>query len=138
MPRGAKIPHRNLSPSGWWVFIEVQQWVSDRQGKAGLKPGSRCKVWKNTRLIRAKDREAAYAKAMALGAEGMPSRTIHGEWRFAGLTELLPVYEDLEDGAEILWGSYEMSVKTLKSQVKRKRELGVFDDTLRECDVTPR
>lgn len=138
MSRPAKIPHRNLSPSGWWVFIEVQQWVSDQQKKTGLKPASRCKVWKNTRLIRASDREAAYAKAMKLGAESLPSRTIHGEWRFAGITELLPVYEELADGAEILWGSYEMSVKTLKSQMKKKRELGVFDDTLREGDIPPR
>jgi len=91
--------------------------------------GNRCPVWENTRLIRAKNREEAYRKALRLGRVGHPSRTNAGEWRFAGISMLLPVYEKIEDGAEILWtkrGS--MSLKSIKKLVRSKQHLSVFDD----------
>ena len=47
---------------------------------------------------------------------------------------LLPIYEELEDGAEILcWEHENVTVKKLKSWVKGKRDLEVFDD---ENDAT--
>src|SRR5690242_3647961 len=101
MPHRSKVAFANRNHSGWWIFREVEFWVSRRQKK--LSPTSRCLVWENTRLIRAKNREAAYQKALRLGRETHPSKTNGGEWRFAGISMLLPVYEDIEDGAEILW-----------------------------------
>jgi hypothetical protein len=127
MPRKSKIPYRNKSPSGWWVFNEVEQWVSNRQQK--ISPKSRCLVWVNTRLIRAKDRHEAYRKALACGRSGHPSKTRGGEWRFAGISMLLPVYESLDDGAEILWTERgRMRVANIKKLVKTKHQLSVFDD----------
>jgi hypothetical protein len=42
---------------------------------------------------------------------------------------LLPVYEDIEDGAEILWRDRGlMTVEQIKNLAKSKRELPVFDD----------
>jgi hypothetical protein len=42
---------------------------------------------------------------------------------------LLPVYEDIEDGAEILWDDRgRMPLRRIKKLVKSKRELSVFDD----------
>jgi len=128
MPRRSKVAFRNRSHSGWWVFTEVQQWVSDRQKV--LSPASRCEVWENTRLLRAANRDAAYRKAMKLGGEGMPSKTDGGEWRFAGISMLQPVYEEIEDGAEILCDKRGlMAVKRIKTLVKTRRELSVFDDS---------
>ncbi len=127
MPRHSKVPHRNRSPSGWWIFREVEQWVSKRQ--KALSANSRCPVWENTRLIRAKNRKEAYRKAFKLGRAGFPSKTNGGEWRFAGISMLLPVYEDIADGAEILWedrGS--LPVKRIRKLVKSKRHLPVFND----------
>lgn len=57
MPQRSKVAFRNKSHSGWWIFNEVEQWVSKRQKR--LSPGSRCLVWENTRLIRAKNRDEA-------------------------------------------------------------------------------
>src|ERR1700753_881032 len=91
----------NRSHSGWWIFREVHQWISDRQKR--LTPFSRCLVWQNTRIIKAKDREDAYKKASRLAKVGDGSRTQGGHWRCAGISLLLPIYEELEDGAEILW-----------------------------------
>src|SRR5882762_7377083 len=127
MRKKSKVAYRNRNHTGWWIFCEVEQWVSDRQGRLML--GNRCPVWENTRLIRAKNREEAYRKALRLGRVGHPSRTNAGEWRFAGISMLLPVYEKIEDGAEILWtkrGS--MSLKSIKKLVRSKQHLSVFDD----------
>jgi hypothetical protein len=123
----SKIPHKNRSPSGWWLSREVQQWVSDSQKK--LTPKSRCIVWENMRLIRAKDRDEAYRKALKLAMLGDRSRTLRGHWRHLGISLLLPVHDDIEDGAEILWVEHKaMSVSAIKKRVKTKRQLSVFDD----------
>jgi Domain of unknown function (DUF4288) len=125
--RRSKIAYRNKNHTGWWIFCEVEQWVSDRQKK--LSPRSRCSVWENMRLLRAKSREDAYRKAMQLGRREHPSRTNTGEWRFAGISLLLPVYEPIEDGSEILWKKRgRMSIRSIRDLVKKKEQLPVFDD----------
>ena len=101
--------------------------VSHRQQK--LTDESRCQVWENTRLIRARNRDEAFRKATRLGQAGSPLQTKGGEWRFAGISMLLPVYEEIEDGAEILWVDCgKMSVRSIKKLVRSRRELSVFDD----------
>jgi len=56
-------------------------------------------------------------------------KTRGGEWRFAGISMLLPVYEKIEDGVEILWTDRgRLPVKSIKRLVKAKRQLPVFDD----------
>jgi len=60
----------------------------------------------------------------------MPSKTHGGEWRFAGISMLLPIYDKIEDGSEILWETKRMmTVGRIKRLVKSKRKLPVFDDT---------
>ena len=126
--RKSKIPHRNQSPTGWWIYREVEQWVSRKQKK--LTPRSRCLVWENTRIIRAKDRAAAFAKAMRLGRTEHPSKTNGGEWRFVGISMLLPIYDDLEEGAELLWDVHKsVPVSKIKRMAKTPKQLPVFDDT---------
>lgn len=123
-----KVLYRNTSPSGWWIFKEVEQWVSKRQKK--LSDNSRCFVWENTRLIRAKNREEAYRKALKLARFGHPIKFKGGEWRFVGISMLLPVHEDLEDGAEILWADHGlMRVSKIKKLIKTKQQLPVFNDS---------
>ena len=69
---------------------------------------------------------------MELGRAGHPSETHGGEWRFAGISFLLPVHDELEDGAEILWENHGfMSVKRIRKKVKSKQNLPVFDDRRR-------
>jgi len=127
MARRSKIAFRNRNHSGWWIFREVEMWVSNRQQK--LLPSSRCPVWENTRLIRARNRDEAYRKALNLGRAGHPSKTNKGEWRFAGISMLLPVYEDIKDGAEILWVDHgSMPVKRIRGLVKSRDQLPVFND----------
>ncbi len=52
-----------------------------------------------------------------------------GRWVLEGLTSLMPIYEPLEDGAEILWA--ELGHKTLgavRRLIKPKGELEAFRD----------
>jgi hypothetical protein len=136
MPRKSQVPWRNRSPSGWWFFREIQQWVSTRQKK--LTPKSRCLVWENTRIIKAKNRDEAFEKAMRMGEVGHPSKTLGGEWRFVGISQLLPVYDDLEDGAEILWDDRgSIPVSQITRLVKSKKQLPVFDDSEKNAEPTP-
>lgn len=135
MPKKPKPAYRNQNHTGWWVFREVQQWVADSQKK--LSDHSRCPVWENTRLLRAKNRKKAYKKAMKLCHTGHPSKTNDGEWRSVGISMLLPVYEKIEDGVEILWTDRGlMTVGKIQKLVKTKEQLPVFDDTERP-DANP-
>jgi hypothetical protein len=52
-----------------------------------------------------------------------------GRWVFEGLTSLLPIYDELEDGAEILWRDHSgRTLKRVRAMVKKKNELEAFDD----------
>lgn len=128
------IPHRNHSPHGWWIatYIERAAW-DDEPDPA---PKSRCLTWQNTIILQAPDREAAYAKAVSLASTysaefddgAVDGRK--GHWVFEGLTSLLPIYDELEDGAEILWVEHRnRTVQKIRSWVKQKDELEAFDDT---------
>jgi len=76
-------------------FEEVEQWISK-----GSRSSRRTAVvsYGKYRLLRAKNRAEAFRKRSRLA---VPSslKTRGGEWRFAGISMLLPIYEDLEDGA---------------------------------------
>ncbi len=133
----AKVPFRNRSPSGWWTAVYVERFEYYDEDKKKL--GRRCLAWENTILIKARDREQAYRKAIAMcrRESGVEWTNLNGKgpgaWRFEGLTDLLPVYDKLENGAELWWTEHKnRSVKTIKSWTKRKRDLGVFDDRDRE------
>ena len=97
----------NLSPVGWYVasylirFVEVGAPDND-------DPDRRFLTWENTILVQARDLHHAYDKAVAFAQRATEPYASHptGEpvqWLFEGLTELLPIYEDLADGAEIMW-----------------------------------
>jgi hypothetical protein len=122
-----KIPLRNRNHTGWWLYGEVEYHVTRRQKK--LVPGSQCLVWENLRLIKAGNRDQAYRKAIKLSSEVSPSKTGGGEWRFAGISMLLPIYNELKDGAEILWTDRRfMTVSALQKLIKKKHQLEAFDD----------
>jgi len=85
--------------------------------------------------VKARDREEAYRKAIVNGrlCEGNEARSARtgrrGAWHCEGLTMLLPVYDDLGDGAEVLWDEHRgKTVKAIKAMVRSKRELPVFQD----------
>ena len=131
--RAPKVPHRNRNHTGWWIASLIERFEHYDEDKANLN--RRCLAYENTILIKAPNREVAYRKAvvqgrLSNGIEGWNSSSGRkGAWRFEGLTSLLPVYEDLEDGAEILWKKHAgVTVRKIRGSIKKKHELSVFDD----------
>jgi hypothetical protein len=93
-------------------------------------------VWENTIILLAPDRDAAYTKAIALASANEKefsdaddvSRT--GRWVFEGLLSLLPIYDELGDGAEISWQDHPaVTVQKMRSWIRAKDQLEVFDDS---------
>ena len=127
-----KASHQHRSPTGWWIasYIERAVWDDARRPSAS----SRCTAWENTIIFKAKDRDSAYSKAVRLGSSNKSTFSDAagkktGRWAFEGLTSLLPIYDELEDGAEVLWRDHSgRTLKRVRAMVKKKSELEAFDD----------
>ena len=88
----------------------------------------------NTILIQADSPEVAYEKAITLGESAnrvfTNSDGVDVRVTFRGLRGLYPVYDRLEDGAELLYEKREgMSDEAIAKLVKPKEELAVFSPT---------
>jgi len=119
---------RDTSPVGWYVgsylvrFIELNATGNDDADGEFL-------VWENTVLVRADSFDEAYSKVEAQarlhtepyggGSEGIPV-----QWVFEGISVLVPIYEPLEDGCEILWTEHEaLKLGKLQSMARSVDEL---------------
>ena len=92
-------PRKATSPTGWWIagFLERHIHLD------------RTVFWNNYRLIRATHWREAFAKATALGTSDVETgqRAFGYSQSFVGITDLVPIYEDFEDGAELLWQEFD-------------------------------
>lgn len=83
------------SRTGWWLAG-----LLERHSFTDRPP-----YWNNYRLVRADDWRSAFRKASEMGERnvitGNAAFSDHQE--FLGVTDLVPLYESLEDGAELLW-----------------------------------
>ncbi|KHD11348.1 hypothetical protein PN36_20445 [Candidatus Thiomargarita nelsonii] len=119
---------KNISPVGWYVgsylirFIELESQDNDDLEKKFLS-------WENTIIVKASNLDEAYNKVVEVakldtkpykgGPKGVPV-----QWVFEGITELLPIYEELEDGAEIIWAEHKpKKLKNLRKLVMSCHEL---------------
>lgn len=85
----------------------------------------------NLTLVRADSPEEAYSKALVFGDHHQSSyknpdgKQVHAIFR--GLRNLLVVYEELEDGAEILYEErHGLSEEEVQATIAMKDELDVF------------
>ena len=123
------------SPHGWWLASYLERF--EFRDARPRRPEARCLAWENMILVRAKTRDLAYQRAVALAKSkttrrwrryGDPPGRL-GRWVFEGLLDLIPIYEPLRHGAELLWTDHgNLSLGAIRRRVKRKRELPVFAD----------
>lgn len=132
------IHHRNRDATGMWVASFIM--CLETKGEARANPRRRCLAWENTIILAANGREQAYEKALRVGrseADGVWYKTADGgraRWVFEGLTDLLPVYDNLADGSELFYRAHHgRSVQTIKSLVKTKRTLSIFRNGPRDA-----
>jgi hypothetical protein len=118
---------KNISPVGWYVgayllrFIEVND-PSNEEGE------ERFLSWKNTVIVKADNMDEAYDKIEKIAQESTEpylggADAIPVQWVFEGITEILPIYEELEDGSEIMWAEHKPTkLKNLRKMVRRRGE----------------
>ncbi len=120
--------NKNISPVGWYVGSYLIRFTEmNDEGKND--PEKMFLSWENTVIVKAKNIDEAYGKIEAIakgdecpyegGKNGIPV-----QWVYQGITELLPIYEDLVDGAEIMWGEH--NPKKLKNLQARCKKLNEF------------
>ena len=106
-----------ISPVGWYVASYLLRFVElDDPHKDDIE--HKFLSWENTIIIKAYSIAEAFDKAVKIAqADTEPYKGgEHGidvQWVFEGITELLPIYETLEDGNEIMW--CERSPRKLKN-----------------------
>lgn len=119
---------KNISPVDWYVcsylirFIELENERNDDEEQKFLS-------WENTILVKAKNIEEAYNKTIAFAElDTVPYKGGEGgvpvQWVFEGVTQVLPIYEELQDGAEIMW--CERNPKKLKNLRSLTKQLKYF------------
>jgi hypothetical protein len=115
---------KNISPVGWYIgtylirFIELNEDGNDDLEK-------RFHSWESTVIVKANSMEEAFNKIEGIAKEeeepykGGPNG-IPVQWVYEGITELLPIYEELADGAEVMWGEHKpRKLKKLRSMASR-------------------
>ncbi len=117
----------NISPVDWYLvsyllrFIEIED---DRN----FDDERKFLVWENTILVKAKNLDEAFSKGEKLaqeatepykgGPEGIPV-----QWLYEGITDVLPIYDPLEDGTEIMFSEYKRKLKNIRKKAKTKNEI---------------
>ena len=118
---------KNVSPVGWYVASYILRFVVlDRPDKDN--PDARFLTWENTIIVKANNLDEAYDKTVKdanLGTD--PYENTDGadvQWVFEGVTEVLPIYEELEDCAEIMWAERRpRKLRNIRKRVRRKKEV---------------
>ncbi len=102
-------------------FVEIDDQDNDNLEKE-------FSAWENTVIVKAKNLDEAYDKVVKIAKEATEpyrggSKGVPVQWLFEGVTELLPIYEDLTDGAEIAWADYDdIKLKELRKRVRKCNE----------------
>lgn len=117
-------PTPNDQPDRKWYLAELLETfhVADEETYS---------LYINCILVHASDAEEAYTKALKFGDdynyEYLNTDGVLVTVRFGGLRNLLEIYEDLEDGSEIFYESYEeLSKEDIERKARKKEELAVF------------
>ncbi|WP_047416504.1 DUF4288 domain-containing protein [Cellulophaga sp. Hel_I_12] len=120
-----KTQEKISNENGNWYIVEIIEKYEPviRNEKQDLR---RVTTWGNHHLIKADSPEKAFDKAVKLGKEKnykfINSDQQEMESIFVGIGELLPIYEDIEDGAELMWNDYGFisNRRTMRMPYKKK------------------
>ncbi len=116
---------KNISPVGWYLGSYLLRFVELDDAKRD-EPEARFVSWENTVLVKASSLDTAYTKVERIGKQNSkPYRGgpdgVRVQWQYLGVTELLPIYEEIGDGAEIAWAERApRTFRKLKQMVKPK------------------
>lgn len=116
----------NHSPVGWYIgsyFLRFVALGEDRNDD----PERKFLVWENTVLVKAESLDEAYDKVVAIGEGHTHTKPNKGgvamQWFFEGVCDLLPVYDEIEDGCEVMWAEYTKKLKNIRRRVSSKAQV---------------
>lgn len=118
---------KNISPVGWYVGSYLMRFI-ELENKNNYDPEERFMAWENTVIVKAKNLNEAYDKIVEIAKRGTEpykggSEGVLVQWIFEGVTELLPIYEELEDSSEIMWREHNPTkLKNLRKFVREKKD----------------
>lgn len=118
---------KNSSPVGWYIGSYIIRFI-ELYDDDNFDTEKRFRAWENTRLIKASSLDEAYDKLVKEaeldcepykgGPKGIPV-----QWVFEGVTELLPIYEEIEDGSELMYRELNSTkLKNIRKAVRQKNE----------------
>lgn len=119
---------KTTSPIDWYIasyllrFVQIEDPKKDDLEQRFLS-------WENSVLIQARSIQEAFDKVVRIAvAETEPYKggedAVDVQWVFEGVTEILPIYEALEDGSEIMWCErFPRKLKNLRRLVIDRRSL---------------
>ena len=97
------------SPTGWYYCSYLLR-LTLAGSPSAQDPEARFLSYENTVLIRADNSLEAYDKTLRIARENETSYTNEHQqdvqWKLVGITDILPIYEALGDGAEIAFTSW--------------------------------
>ena len=123
------VHNKDVSPVGWYLcsyicrFLEVDDAKQDNLDQE-------FKCWENTVLIKAESPIEAFEKTESIGLEhAEPYKGGDGgvlvQWKYEGVSNILPIYEEIEDGAELIWTEHEaVKLSKLKDMLLPNSDAG--------------
>ncbi|MCE9520759.1 MAG: DUF4288 domain-containing protein [Verrucomicrobia bacterium] len=90
---------KSTSPTGWWIAALLVKNPS----------GDNSAYWNNHRLVRASQWREAFRRAVQMGENDAREgdKAFGAGHEFVGVTDLVPIHDKFEDGAEILFEEYD-------------------------------
>jgi hypothetical protein len=113
--------------SGWYISREIHclESMSGRRADRSKE----CVAWERLILIEARNPDDAYRKAVTnarLSEREVDISGRKGFVKFRGFLDLVYVYVELRDGAELMWQEYQIKKSELSDIVALKRQLRIF------------
>jgi hypothetical protein len=116
----------NHSPVGWYIGSYLARFIVLGEERND-DPERRFTVWENTVVVQAENLGEAYDKIAAIGVEhGEPYKNGRDEdvqWAFEGVQDVLPIYDEIKDGCEVMWAEYTKKLKNIRRRASTKEQL---------------
>ncbi len=122
-----------VSPVGWFIASYIERTEPAEHASDSNPQRKVMSVWENRILVKAKTPEEAFARTL-MHLEDIPHEYTNTDGVVLrvcvdGITSLLPIYEKLQDGAEIEWIDHgSLRIEEINSMVRSKEDLGGFKD----------